>query len=511
MHSNKFQVSRRNFLVLTGGAVSSNFFTAFAGSTDIQSIRIPPCFTLFYAPEKTGTIWDTWLYYHEDTFYLYYNPTPKDWTITSGKTPWNGVALATSNDGVHWHERGFVIDPVPNIDWMGAGAVWPSGEKFIMNFSESSGGESGKSSSKQTIFFAESRDLINWQLLDPEHAFNADTQWYHPNGRWDNVWPVPRSQGGYYGYWAAWPKNKKEIGFGFGESDDGITWRARPPALLELKDVLESETDKYHTIEVGAAHFREGKYYVVFGGSLPISSNLTARMMTAISDSAAGPFRIAPKNHRLLVGNASYFLRFAAVGEDILANHQSWEISATYPYDGTSRATLKKVHWDDEGTLRLMWWGKNNLAKEESLPVSLGNQPSGSQPIWLDIHFEPSRILILEGEMLLPDALDTVSVGLYLEGAGNVGTAFLVRKAGAVDYGSMRLDGTGFKREDRVDRELPHVNKVQFRLVRKGRITEFYLNDYLMQCFSLPEGSTGRIGFVGLANKLKKLRAWYCT
>ena len=63
---------------------------------------------------------------------------------------------------------------------------------------------------------------------------------------------------------------------------------------------------------------------------------------------------------------------------------------------------------------------------------------------------------------------------------------------------------------DSVDRDLPLNDSARFRLVRKGRITEFYLNDYLMQCYSLPEQGTGRLGLIGPTNDFRELRAWYC-
>jgi len=510
MFSSKPFISRRSFLTLTGAAVGSRFLPAFAESAGTQFNTTPPSFTLFYKPELTGNIWDTWIYYHEGTFYLYYNPSPSDLKTFGG---WNGVALATSSDGVHWQEHGKVIDEVPGITWLGAGAVWPVGDKFIMNFSEMLHTPEGDK--KQTIFFAESRDLIHWQRLDSEYAFVPDTRWYEPNGRWDNVWAISRPEGGYYGYFAAAPKNKK-VGVGFGESDDGITWRALPPALLEEVPLGPSN---FPTPEVGAAYFRQGKFYILLGLNdlKPVFNEDFLRfrpgITTLVSDSASGPFQPAPKNRRLLVSTSSYFLRFINVGDEVLANHHSWEADSSKPLgidpDRVYMAPIKRAQWDDEGTLRLMWWEQNNLAKGESLPVSSGISSSGSQPALLETLFEPHETLILEGEMPLP-VKNAASTGLYLQGTGNTGTAFLVTENGAVDYGSMQMDGAGFEKEGSVDRELSLKNSVRFRLVRKGRLTEFYLNDYLMQCYSLPEQGTGRIGLIGSAHDFGKLKAWYC-
>lgn len=507
----KHKVTRRKLIALTGLAAVSQCMPAFAAGTTNTQKTTRSSFTLFYKPEFTGNIWDTWIYYHEGRFYLYYNPSPYERKELGG---WNSVALATSNDGVHWQEHGKVIEAAPGVAWLGAGAVWPAGEKFTMNFSELQKAPDG--SEKQTIFFAESHDLVQWQRLGSEHAFSPDTSLYE-DSRWDNIWPVARSEGGYYGYWAAVPKNK-QIGIGFGESDDGITWRALPSAMLEEVPIGPPGMP---TPEVCAAYYRQGKYYLLLGldDLKPIINEDAPKfrpgITTLISDSANGPFRPAPKNRRLLVCNASYFMRFVTVGDEVLVNHHSWELDSDKIFGlnpaQVYMAPIKKAQWDDEGSLRLMWWEQNNLAKGATLSVSSGKPSRTSQPSLLTTLFDPQETLILEGTMPLPGSKDAALTGLYLQGTGDTGTAFLVRENGAVDYGSMRSDGTGFEKQGNVDRELPLKNPVRFRLVRKGQLTEFYLNDYLMQNYSLPEMGTGRIGLIGFENNFGKLKAWYCA
>jgi hypothetical protein len=185
-----------------------------------------------------------------------------------------------------------------------------------------------------------------------------------------------------------------------------------------------------------------------------------------------------------------------------LANHHSWEIiqgrrlgvddSRTY------LAPLKRAKWDEEGTLRLKWWEGNEKAKSNRFPVE-------SQ--LLDTAFDLEETLILEGEMTVSSSV----TGLYLQGTGGKGTGFLVRNSGHVEYGDIDCGGTHFKKRGAVDRECASGGQVSFRLVRKGRITEFYLNDVLMQCYCLPERGTGRIGLIGSAHDFYDLQAWYCT
>ncbi len=453
---------------------------------------------LFFKPEQVP-MWDTWVYHYNNTFYLYYL------TAVFGKPLWHGVGLAISHDGVYWKDHGKIIEKAADATWLGSGAVWPTinsaGQegKFIMNFSEFRGSES---QGRQTIFFAESQDLVHWTPLGSQYEFRQETRWYEPNGRWDNIWPVRRPSGGYYGYWAATPKDGK-VGLGFGESIDGVTWKALKPSVL--CDVpLGPPAAK--SPEVAAVYAWRAKYYALVGlDDLDplVNNNFTdfrPGHTTFVADSPLGPFAPAPKNRRLLIGNASYFLRFVETPNGVLVNHHSWEIFQGGPLNvenGTTCMTpLKRAVWDEEGTLRLKWWENNEEAKGRHVHV---------QSQLLDTAFDPQEMLILEGTMVLSSTL----TGLYLQGMSDKGTGFLVYKNGRVEYGDVNRDGTDLKKAGYVDRDLVFEDIVRFRLIRKGRITEFYLNDYLMQCYCLPEHGTGRIGLIGSSDNYCSLRAWY--
>jgi hypothetical protein len=47
----------------------------------------------------------------------------------------------------------------------------------------------------------------------------------------------------------------------------------------------------------------------------------------------------------------------------------------------------------------------------------------------------------------------------------------------------------------------------RFRLLLKHSLLEFYLDDILIECFSLPQDATGRIGLIG-AGAVRVLGAW---
>ena len=188
---------------------------------------LPPAQSLFYKAqdEETGNMWDVWLYHHEGTYYLYYLANAG---VRVGRgQPWNNISLAISPDGVHWTEQGPILKKSKGATWMGTGSTWKSSTfekdgKFYMNFSEEIG-------ERQNIYFAESTDLRNWtRLKGKEYQFVQDERWYKKNGRWDCIWTIAKPGGGLYGYWTASPLSKDRK-FGFGESEDGLHWKALEP------------------------------------------------------------------------------------------------------------------------------------------------------------------------------------------------------------------------------------------------------------------------------------------
>ena len=74
--------------------------------------------------------------------------------------------------------------------------------------------------------------------------------------------------------------------------------------------------------------------------------------------------------------------------------------------------------------------------------------------------------------------------------------AIRVASTGAAEIGPQQADGSGFQCEKQVDRQWPFGPTARFRLLLKQSFLEFYLDDLLIECFSLPEPATGRIGAV---------------
>jgi acyl-CoA thioesterase-1 len=456
----------------------------------------PPAHSLFYKAQhqETGNMWDVWLYHHEGTYYLYYlaNAGPRP---AKGE-PWNNISLATSPDGVHWTEKGPILKKAEEATWMGTGSTWKSPAfdqdgKFYMNFSEEIGG-------RQNIYFAESKDLLHWTRLEGEdYRFVQDERWYKKNGRWDCIWTLPKPGGGFYGYWTASP-HSKDSKFGFGESDDGLHWKALPPPEV-------SGVNREHA-EVGAVEKIGNKYYLLLGNYPPY-------MVTLVADRPEGPFRAAQKNFNILTGH-TYFCRFFPHPTDgMLVCHFIRDRNGEVSF-----APLKDVRIDGEGTLRLGWWKGNEKMKRVAIAVETPTDTPKTIAM-LGQMFDASKGIILEGTLRLPKGKVEQRSGLYIECGNRGGAGVLIDHSGVAELGSIQANGDDFKisevnkrgkKQDlkRVDREMTFASPARFRLLLKGPLMEFYLDDILIESFALPDNATGRIGVINSAETLGTLKAW---
>jgi len=119
---------------------------------------------MFFSSDRIVFQWDTWMYFHDGVYYLYYLAKDK-----SKYGYWNCFGVATSTDGVEWKDYGIALaasDKMVNI--LGTGSVWKSVDFdktgiFICNYSEGRNDESGKPT--QIIYFAWSKDLIHWMYV----------------------------------------------------------------------------------------------------------------------------------------------------------------------------------------------------------------------------------------------------------------------------------------------------------------------------------------------------------
>lgn len=465
------------------------FFTVQSHAAESQP---PPAQSLFFTPDpaKTGYLWDVWLQIHQGRYYLYY---------LASKEPgraFDNIGLAISEDGVRWTEHGTVVPLAPESYTMGSCGVWPSvGEglpKFIMNLTE------GRN--KQVEYGMPalgSDDLIHWQRLDARHDFLRDTRWYEPGGRWVGISVIPHPEGGYYGYWSAVAKAGTQGLFGFGRSKNGLDWEALPPPATEglaLGGVRE----------LGGASIIGGKVYLLYCAG-------QGEMTAFIGDKPEGPFRIQEKNARLLFGH-THFARFAqsADGSGPLVVHHLIGPTGLDTSPRASFAPIKRAIVDKEGILRLAYWEGNDRLKTKPVPVQLAARAKGRMRMFANC-FETQPGLILEGRFAKSKGTRFLSLnqGLYIETSPGRGVGILV-SGGLVRLGTIRGDATAFRMDSFINRQWSPGPQPRFRLLLRGDLIEFYLNDHLMQSYALPEPATGKLGLIhnGDPDCIDRLQAW---
>ncbi len=424
---------------------------------------------MIYRP-AAHKLWDTWLCLHQGTYYLYY--------LVADKASWEGVGLATSTDGVHFSEVGTVIEKKPDANWLGTGSVWRAADfaatgRFLCNFSEWRNGkpeEPSPSDGRQTIFFAESTDLINWTRLEGVE-FVQDERWYEPEGRWDCIYTIPRAGGGRYGYWTATPKDGP--GVGFGETMDGVHWTALEPPRIEW-----GAAGPAVGCEAGAVEEINGRYYLMLG-SYGGYDNRVNGMWTFVADRPEGPFKATKHNHALLTSRVranSYFARFFPTAGGMLVNHHS------IPREGdVAMAPLKRAVVDAKGTLRLGWWEGNEALKGEEVDP------------WAE--FDMERGIVVEGRM-------GGQIGVV--GEDGCGTMMVLRD-GAVEYREVDAEGRVEEPgQNTIEREVEFGEEAAFRLLVRWGMTELYVDDVLVECYSLPTLRLGRTAEAGVAG----VKAW---
>jgi hypothetical protein len=441
---------------------------------------------VFYRPkhDRTGEMWDTWLYWRDGVHYLYY--------LAKAGDHFDNISMATSPDGLRWTEVGPILQKSEGTTWMGTGSTWRAPgkrSKFQMNFSEWKG-------PRQTIFFAESEDLVHWQRLGADCEFVQDERWYQRLGRWDCIWTLPQPDGGLYGYWTASPHPETGARFGFGRSADGIHWEALPPPTVH--GVFDGE--------VGAVEKIGDRYFMMYG-----TYNVLERinmMITLMADKVDGPFRITPKNPHLLGGH-TYFTRFYRCSDTLLVNHHCMARDG-HMYMGL----LKQALVDGEGTLRLGWWkGNDRLAGQRTpLEMSSDDAPEGAVamvPARLDV----SRGLLLECRLLLPPTPFAPRRGLYVESMDSFGTGLLFDAQGRAEFCRTNPAGTICKVEKCVDREAIFGKPALLRLVMEHSLMEVYLDDILIDVFSPSAPFSGRIGVIRGGNQqaISELVVANCT
>jgi len=411
---------------------------------------------------KSDTVtaqWDTWCYHHDGTYYLYYLVTEK-----TGE----GFCVASSKDGVHWKDHGWAIRTSNrNPYYLGTGSVWKSPDfdktgRFICNYSEHRKDPSGKRT--QNILFAWSKDLIHWTKFGDEKMFKVDTAHYKEHGRWDCIYTIPRKEGGYWGTWTATGATRKGT-VGIGYSKDGLHWKALPPPVV-APGVYES----------GAFHRFGDRVYAMFGAR--------GNMWAYSADKVTGPYKRCETNPHLLARGHTYFSRFFPIPGAVLVNHHSMtgesKRGRLIGVD-TYAAPLKLAEVDKAGVLRLKYWKGNDSLKGKPLKTRAVLSTISVEEA-VDVDF--GRGLIAEGGLIVPQGPKGDFSHVTIR-ADKKNYAIRLHSDGSVDMGTTDADGANWKKKHGANRRLKFGEVVSMRLLVRRGMLELYLDDHLMECWTM--------------------------
>ena len=263
---------------------------------------------LMFQSTAVSSQWDTWAFVENGTYYVYY--------LVTEYSPGEGFGVATSPDGQHWTDQGYVFHGPSWTEhrwWEGTGSVWRAPDynttgRYLINWSQDPG-------RYQNITFGQSFDLINWTPLDS--YFDIDRHYYELPGRWDCIYTIPTPQArrvgpasgsmdGYprYGFWTASPKQGT---MGFGITHDGVRWTALPSPTMVPP--LGGEVGAVEYVRWGPGLSKAG-YYALLGTS--------GHMVSYNASAAGGPYHAATKNKVVLPSaNSCYFARFFYSAEGV--------------------------------------------------------------------------------------------------------------------------------------------------------------------------------------------------
>jgi hypothetical protein len=461
---------------------------------------------LYRTPE--GTLKDNCVVWQDGVFYLFamYRTESKG----SEQEQWRNVWLATSADGVHWKDVGPVIKDAPFGIY--AMRVWKAGNRFLMNHGSFTGDK------QDVLRLWASSDLVHWEYLGPDYDVRR------PDGqRIDHMDVISEEEAGktvYYGY---------AVG-GLLRSEDGAKWTWI--GELPLTDDLSVRVVQ----EPGGCQRIGDKYYLLVGGFYPGSFEYA--VATYIADRPAGPFRPDYPAFRLNGYSGrdlvALWAGYCRLPNEVLLTNYMLDPGGLFWW----HAPLKTPVVDGAGHLHMRYWKGNDALKGPELPCEIGPlqlaspNPKGGitvsqdsatiaapalpqvrwitpdQPniavAFLNETFDFDKGCVVEGSMKVAatDALVFPAAGICLEQEGKQATAVLFETWGQTEIGRLAWsEQPRFEARDRTGfgcatvAGIPAGATCSYRLLIRKGIFEIYLNDLLVQTYSVAN-LTGRIGFV---------------
>jgi hypothetical protein len=278
-----------------------------------------------------------------------------------------GLAIAESDDGVHWREIAAFTCPLAH-GLAGYCLRW-TGKEFIYFVTEIDPHADRKQHPLMVRQYR-STDLKTWELMGEEYTTRPDKRWYRC--RWDEL-VVLDDGGSFYGYITSEPSPElAQDSLGMLKSADGVRWEPIPPPVIEWDDVPQQQ------MEVCFCEKVNGRYYLGMG-SRSYMGHLGFSVVMFVGDSPTGPFRPDKEAFRLC-GNTTRDTNWLAKtfhwkGEILLSNWITTTLDKSFPgifANGQSIqiGPLKKLVTDKSGHLRIAWWPGNEAAKGTSLPVN---------------------------------------------------------------------------------------------------------------------------------------------
>jgi hypothetical protein len=471
---------------------------------------------MLYRPSE-GRFKDNCIVWHAGRFYLF-----SMYTFAHDEQRRNedfrNVWCATSEDGVHWESVGAVIENAPFVVF--AMAVHEVDGRFLLNHGSFSKDD------QNVIRFWESRDLLHWTYLGPDHDLRPDARWYDPSSRLDCMNVLTETNEGrkrYYGY-ATGPG-------GFLQSDDGIRWHGLPPGeTIGFAGIDPPPTTPGEGFfEIGGCERIDGRYCLL-AGWFNYRGYAGYNVFTFHSGSPTGPFLPDLAVFRLN-GNSTRWVnlwaRFCRTDKELLVHHYMYG-GHTYETDETWLPPLKKADMDGFGHLRLAYWQGNDVVKGTRVPVDFQGismtqpaSPRGDRiERWdsgllletekesasyaairpatlaaiLEEELDVRNGIVVEGSIQITckdRRLVSPSIGFYLEEKEREGTAILFDSYGRTRIGQAALhDDFQFDCEDEISAGCsapagisPHVIHT-FRLLMRETMFEIYLDDFHVQTFN---------------------------
>ena len=140
------------------------------------------------------------------------------------------------------------------------------------------------------------------------------------------------------------------------------------------------------------------------------------------------------------------------------------------------------------------------------------NEAHGGGLLLLDNHFDLERGIVLEGTLEIYEPPKRWSgIGVFVEKHPHraQGTAILAQTRGRTEIGPMK-QGNDFRPDDVTEKGIASGTRTSFRLLLRHSLVEFYLDDLLIQCYSLPDEATGRLGLVFESGRavFEDVKAW---